>query len=169
MRLRLMSKIFKIWRDDGVINFVIPTEALITMVTAMAIAHEKWACHVHSEWLSLVTDDLLDKDVGASDSVERAMIEDLRDKSLKTHPLTTVTNRSHIGDAETFEGHAYGTMHPVEFGAISKSAKMQLGSPYGTLPPNDPVRMTFEIFVESAKQFVRPAEQLAVAGKDVEA
>ena len=154
----------QVWRHDGVINFIMPVSSLITMGITLGAAHSAWACHVCTEWLSLLTDDVIENDPSIETDRERTIIKNVRDSSLKTH-RTSGVNRTKIGDADFLEGYAYGTIHPVELHAVGVSVKAQLAGMEG-FPPSA-VSATLQIFAAADARFVRPSEMMALSSKEI--
>lgn len=153
----------QVWRNDGVIHFVMPTSCMITMGITLGLSHSPWACHVATEWLALLTKEVLDNDFSATDKRERELIDTVRERHLKAHVPPT-PNRTRMIAAHEVEG----TMHPVELQAIAASAATQLAGGLGGLAEDSPVYTTLMTFVTAAVRFVRPAEKLALQAKGVD-
>lgn len=155
----MLPTAIKVWRYDGVINWIASPGPMITVMSLLSQGHSPWACHVLSEIASLITDQMI---VESTDNkFEIQIIRLMRDESLASHKVPE-NSRMSMGKDGEFDGLFVGTMHPVEFAAILYEVNRAMQKRKGTdIQGTDYIGMTLD-YLARRNIMVTQSEYLAL-------
>lgn len=151
-----------VWRDDGVINYIIPPETLIHTFMATVSPHDKWICHLINDFGYAISPELFEKHIHA---LAGPIATQMKESLAKHHGIEELPEgRCHEGTDGTFDGMFYGTMHPTELSVLSDSIEeaIEIVKEFSSAAEED-MQRTFthaQVWIEAAKKFVRPSERM---------
>ena len=161
----MSDKAARFWRDDGVINYIIPRQAMTITLMMLGSQHNKWLCIFMEELSSILSRDDVEF---MGETMQRVF--DLMKQGLAGHTGMEIVPRINEGTADEFDGYLIGTMHPTELaslGIIATSVKQSLKS--AGLEGDGEGIMTIDVcnmWESAAKKFVRPSEVMGAIGSD---
>jgi hypothetical protein len=149
-----------LWRDDGVINYIVPPIVAVNTFFVLAQRHDPWLCTLLEDFADVIEPE----DVGEEmiDQFMETMIP-LRDGMRKQHGPMDRTPRAQRGTEDYFKGMVYGTMHPTELAILSESLSMIAGMMAVAEQRDmlDKFLNSWGLWMEGGKRYVRPAERMA--------
>jgi hypothetical protein len=157
-----MSKI-AVWRHDGVINYCVPPSVAAYTFTVLAISHSSWLCFLLEDMASILTEGDLEPDV--KDQFHISM-EKLQKAMQKGHEVKKFKPRMNRGTVDYLDGWLYGTMHPTELAALADDL-IPIAAAFAMSDQSEAgakVLGAWALWVEAAKRYVRPSEQLSMYG-----
>ena len=149
-----------IWRHDGVIHFTLPPIMAVHTFLALAAQRGPWLCFfVEDLAATLVAED-------ATEEMRTKFHVDvltLAKGVLKQHESVIGESRIKRGTDDFLPGMLYGTMHPAELAALADEVSTVIAmyaigakSEAGKALAHD-----LGLWVEGAKKYTRPIEQVA--------
>ena len=157
----MSDKTATFWREDGVINYVVPPSTVLNTFYALATNHASLACLFVDELAAHVTKEMAEDNMEGSGDISVT----LRDKVITKHALDIESRMKKGGDG-VFDGMYYGTMHPSELGEVSSCLVLAKELSKIAMPGDERQAAAFAAvdgWIEAAKKLVRPAEVLMVA------
>lgn len=152
----------KIWRHDGVINYVITPETLVHTFMAVVTPHDKWICQLVNDFGYAITPELYEKVIHPEAGILAAQ---MKQGLAKHHDMAELQpGRCLTGDPTMFDGLFYGTMHPTELAVLADGIEeaIEIVKELSRLTEEEQ-ESTFQhvrMWVEAAKKFVRPSERM---------
>ena len=159
-----MSSPAVVWRDDGVIRYVIPVQTLVHTFMATFSRHDKWLCQVVNDFLYPITDEAV-AEIYTPDTAR--LMEPIRLSLSMSHHLKAIEQGRlwSQGPEDKYPGMYYGTMHPVELAALGAHIveAIEISNEFSTAT-SEYKKKAFayvSLWITAAKKFVRPAEEMA--------
>jgi hypothetical protein len=162
-----IEKKMAIWRTkDGLIGVVLPPTALAITVLSLGPNHLEAVCPLINSLAFHVNRELL-AEAGLGEPSLVTAIETMLDRMRERHGIAAYEEGAIFkGDAETFEGHYYGEIHPFELAAMGFLCEEFLETFPGNLEEIAPATArSMQIWASSSRRFVTDSERLALLGK----
>jgi len=164
------NEIAVIWRNDGVIHYVIPHSILVNTFFATVLRHDPWLCPLVNELAMVVAHEIEDAGFGERRAkVVAAILAGLMSSGDEHSPIDPSVSRLKIGTADHFPGMFYGTMHPTELAVLGNKMEevIEITEESGVIQTaEDRAELhTVECWIVASQKFVRPAEQMGLMGE----
>lgn len=150
-----------VWRNDGVIEYVIPASTLVNTFFAIVIRHVKWLCQLVDELALVTTQDNAPSAIDERQSKILVAIKKGLFASDKSHALIEESqSRLKVGTDDYFPGMFYGTMHPTELAVLADEIEGVMENITITNEEGREALDSIIVWRDAAKKFVRPSEKM---------
>lgn len=150
-----------VWRNDGVIEYIISSDTLINTFFATVLRHDEWICELVNEFTLASTEDLAPQ----WGEMLTMLKEGLLGSGGAHGSLRVEESRLKAGTEDYLPGMFYGTMHPTELWMLASRAEEEIDK-LQAMGMDQAQLGTIRCWGEAAKKFVRPGEALAAVAAE---
>lgn len=157
----MVKVLAELWRDDGVINFIVPPVIAANTFLVLAPAHSSWLCFLMEDLSAALEPSDVPEAVQEQFHVG---LEDMREGMAKSHKVAGEhQSRVKRGTEDMFPGMIYGTMHPAELSALADdlAAIIPVFALGDSSEAGKEMMQAWGIWIEGAKKYVRAYEAVA--------